>query len=132
MPVPPVVRYMILCEDWTLESTASRRITTHGILTQIQPTEERAYPALLDQLCVVMLLAEVRGDSELQIECVREETGRPAFMTPKHALAFGNDPLDVVIVPFRLLDCTFRHPGYYSVQFRYNGTIVEERSLLVR
>lgn len=133
MPVPPVVRYMILRDEWTSDATVpGGRITTHGILTRIQPIAERAYPALLDQICVVMFLAEMRGSGVTQIVCVREETGRIAFATPEHTLSFRNDPLEVVIVPFRIRNCIFRKPGYYSVQFRYNGVVVEERSLLVR
>jgi hypothetical protein len=64
--------------------------------------------------------------------CIFEETGQRIFGTPERSLSFGDDPLEVVGVPFRILDCWFPYSGHYSIQFWYNSELVDERPLSLR
>ena len=132
MAVHPVVRYMILCEDWGTDPDHPRRVSIHGLLSNIRSVEQPPYPLLYRELCVFLALTEGRGAGTAQIVCVFEETGQKIFETPLHQVDPGTDPLEVVGLPFRIRDCRFPHPGMYSVQFWYNGEKVEERPLRLR
>jgi hypothetical protein len=129
--VKPIVRYMLPCQDWQLDE-ASGKVTIVGLLTNIRAVEEPAYPLLYQELCVFLALTGGRGQGEGKIVCAVEETGQVVFETRPRPMTFGPDPLAVVGVAFRIRDCPFPSPGLYSIQFWYDGTLVEERPLLLR
>jgi len=132
MSVAPIVRYMLLCEDWKLEGDNSRKITIVGLLWNIHSVAQPAFPLLYRELCVFLALTEGRGQGEAHISCVHDETGDVVIETRRRPVAFGTDPLEVVGVPFRIRNGVFRHPGRYSVQFWYDGVMIEDRPLKLR
>jgi hypothetical protein len=134
MPIIPIVRYMILCEDVGFAPDAARRVNILGLLTNINSIDESkaAYPLLYPELCVFLAVTEARGSASVQIICVLDETGHRVFGTPRHTISFGDDPLEVVAIPFRIRDCLFPHEGLYSFQFWYNDQMIEERPLRMR
>src|SRR5713101_824143 len=101
MAVPPIIRYMLLCEDWKLDPATNRRLTIIGLITNIHAVDQPPYPLLYREMCVFLALTEGRGQGEGQIVCAFEETGQRVFESPKRPIAFGSDPLEVVGVPFR-------------------------------
>jgi len=130
--VHPVVRYMILCEDWKSAPNNPRRVNIHGLLSNIHPLDQPAYPLLLSEMCVFLILTEGRGAGSARVRCVFEETSQQIFETPQRQVEFGPDPLEVVGVPFRIRDCPFPYPGMYVIQLWYNGAKVDERPLRLR
>jgi hypothetical protein len=132
MAVAPVVRYMLLCDDWMLDPLNSRRVTIIGLISNIHGLGQPPYPLLYKELCVFLTLTEGRGQGEGQIVCVFEDTGQKIFETAKRPIQFGADPLEVIGVPFRVRDCSFPFPGLFSVQFWYDGVRIEERPLRLR
>lgn len=132
MEIQPVVRYMLLCEDWHVNPQNERRVTIVGLISNIHALDVPPYPLRYRELCVFLALTEGRGQGEGQIQCVFEETGQRVFQTPRRPISFGDDPLEVVGIPFRIRDCRFPFPGMYSVQFWYNGVMIEECSLRMR
>ena len=48
MAIKPVVRYMLLCDDWQLDSENNRRITVYGLMTNVHSIDEPPYPLLLE------------------------------------------------------------------------------------
>ena len=132
MAVNPLVRYMILCEDWSADPNNPARVSIVGLLSNIRSVDQPPYPLVYKELCVLLALTEGRGTGEAKIVCVFEDTGQKIFETPKRLVAFGPDPLEVVGVPFRIRDCPFPAPGLYSIQFWYNDAKVEERPLRLR
>jgi len=83
-------------------------------------------------MCVLLALTEGRGQGEGKIVCIFAEDGRKIFETHGRAISFGDDPLEVIGVPFRIRDCSFPRAGLYSEQFWYEGELVEERPLRMR
>jgi hypothetical protein len=132
MAITPVVRYMLLCDDWRLDGPHNRRVTIVGLLWSIHSLDDAPFPLLYRELCVFLALTEGRGQGEGYIACVFEETGEKVFETHKRPIPFPPDPLEVVGVPFRIRDCTFPQAGRYSIQFWYDGVMVEERPLRLR
>lgn len=132
MSIPPVVRYMILCDNWYLDVTNSRRIIIEGLLSNIKPLDYPPYPLLYAELCVFLVLTEGRSQADGHIVCVDETTGQEIFRTRKRSIQFGSDPLELVGVPFRIRDCMFPKPGMYNIQFWYDDRCLEERSLRLR
>jgi hypothetical protein len=132
MAIRPIVRYVLLCDDWRLDGPNNRRVTIIGLIWNIHSVDEPPYPLLYREFCVFLALTEGRGQGEGQIVCVFEETGQKVFETRTRPILFPPDPLEVVGVPFRIRNCSFPQPGRYSVQFWYDGTMVEERPLMLR
>ena len=115
-----------------LEHEGNQSINVYKLLSNINSVDEPPFPLLYPEICVVLMLTETRGTGTAQIIVVYEETGQRAFGSRPHVLTFGNDPLAVVGVAFRLRDCPFPRAGMYSVQFWYNGTLVAQRPLRTR
>jgi hypothetical protein len=132
MPAKPIVRYMLLCDDWQWDPANRRRVTIIGLITNIHSLAEPPYPLLYRQLCVFLALTEGRGQGEGKIVCRFPETGQQLFETPGRPIAFGRDPLRVVALGFRIKDISFPQSGLYTVQFWYDGEFVEERPLRMR
>ena len=76
-------------------------------------------------------LANGRGRGEGRIVFVDYDTGRAFAASRPQQYDFGQDPLHTYGSVFTILDCKFSHPGYYLVEFRYNGVILAEQPLLV-
>lgn len=132
MAIKPVVRYMLLCDDWHLGATNDRRITVYGLMTNIHSVDDPPYPLLFEELCVFLVLTDGYGQGEGKIVCVSEETGANVFRTPTRTIAFNPDPLETAGVSFRLRDCRFPQAGMYSIQFWFDAELVEERPLRLR
>ena len=132
MPIAPVIQYVLLCEDWNFDGPNNRRLTIHGLIWNIRSLEDPPFPLLHQGFCVFLAMAGGRGDGEGQIVCVLKQTRERIFETRKRAIPFPTDPLEVVGVPFRIGDCIFPHAGRYSVQFWYDGVMIEERPLNLR
>jgi len=132
MAIKPVVRYMLLCDDWRLDRLNNRRVTIIGLISNIHSLDNPPYPLFYGELCVFLALTEGRGQGKGKIVCVFEESGENVFETRARPISFGPDPLEIVGVPFRIRDCTFPQAGLYAMQFWYDGELVEERSLRMR
>ena len=132
MGVAPIVRYMILCNDWGLDPINKNRINIYGLLSNVSPTGSQQYPLVQRQLCVFLTATEIRGVGKAHIRCVLEETGEVVFQTADREVEGGIDPLKIIAVPFRILGCTFPQPGIYSIQFWYNDVMVHECPLRLR
>jgi hypothetical protein len=132
MAIKPVVRYMLLCDDWQVDPDNQRRVTIIGLISNIHALEDPPYPLFYRELCVFLALTEGRGQGEGKIVCIFEETGQRIFETHSRPISFGPDPLEIVGVPFRIRDCTFPQAGLYALQFWYAGEVVEERFLRLR
>jgi hypothetical protein len=130
--VQPVVRYMILCEDWGTDPQNPRRVNIFGLLSNIHSAAQPPYPLVYPELCVFLALTEGRGTGMAQIVCAFEETGQRVFHSPPRKVKFGPDPLEVTVLPIRVRNCKFPFPGMYSLQFWYNGHEVQERPLRLR
>jgi hypothetical protein len=132
MAITPVVRYMILCEDWRFDPPGSKRIIIAGLLINIHALDDPPFPLLYREMCVLLQLTDGHGQGEGKIVCVHEESGEKVFETNPRTITFGPDPLAVVGMSFRIKDCPFPRPGLFSVQFWYEGELVEERPLRLR
>jgi len=132
MEIKPVVRYMLLCDDWRQDLGSNHRITILGLISNIVSIDDPAYPLSYEEMCVFLILTEGYGHGPAKIVCVHEESGREIFETPARTIQFGLDPLDVIGVPFRIRDCYFPEAGLYSIQFWDGGELVEERPLRLR
>ena len=132
MAVVPIVRYMILCEDWSVDPNNAQRVNIQGLLTNIDSIDEPPFPLLFPEICVLLALTEGRRTGTARIICTFEDTGQRIFGTPTRSVFLGDDPLEVVGVPFRIRDCIFPQAGLYSVQFWYNDLKIDERPLRLR
>src|SRR5262249_49581610 len=100
MAIKPVVRYMLLCDDWQLDPENNRRVTIIGLLSNNHALDDPPYPLLYREMCVFLALTEGYGQGEGKIVCVFEETGQQIFEMHPRPISFGSDPLEIVGVPF--------------------------------
>lgn len=117
MPMKPLVRYMLLCEDLQLQPPNSRRISVIGLISNIHALGDPPFPLLYEEMCVFLALTDGHGRGEGKIICVHEASGQKIFETHSRTIAFGLDPLEIVGVIFRVRDISFPQAGLYSVQF---------------
>lgn len=120
MAVAPVVRYMILCQDWSSHPENANRLDITGLLSNIDSFDDPSYPVLLAELCCIVALTECRGAGVAWLECINDATQQREFRSPTHRIELGTDPLAVIIVPFRIRNCRFREPGVYTFRFWFD------------
>lgn len=132
MAILPVVRYMLLCEDWELDPPGSHRIIIRGLITNIRSLEDPPFPLFHPGLCVFLALTDVHEAGASKIVCVNEQDGSPLFELGPRTIPRAADPLEVVGVPFRKRDIEFPEPGLYTVQFWFTEELVEQRSFRLR
>jgi hypothetical protein len=132
MSVPPIVRYMLICDDVVVASVSPPRLNVEGLLTSIQVRDLPPFPARVRRLTVLLTMTEGRGRGIGQIICMHEESDQQMFASSRREIPFGKDPLAITSVVFRLEDCPFREPGMYLFQFWYNNFKLTEQSLRVR
>jgi hypothetical protein len=128
----PVVRYMLLCDDWRLDPANNQRVTIIGLISNIYAVDDPPFPLFYREMCVFLALTDGHGQGEGKIVCTFEASGQKVFETHSRPIDFGPDPLEVLGVPFRIRDISFPQAGLYSVQFWYDEELVEERPLRLR
>jgi hypothetical protein len=126
----PVVRFMILCEDVVADPGNPRRLSLIGLLNAIRSTGDQPYPLLYREICIYVQMTECAGLGEFRVQLYHADSGSLIFETNSYEREFGDDPLEVHGMFFRIKNCRFPGPGLYLFEFCYNG-IVEERCFLV-
>lgn len=116
MSILPIVRHMILCQDWNVEKARERLINIRGLLTSIRSLDSPPYPLIHREICVLVVATDGRGQG----------TARP------RQLRFGGDPLRVYAFGFRIGHCPFPEPGIYTFQFVYNESVLASCPLRLR
>jgi len=130
--IHPTVRYLIVCEDVQIDALNSRRITLVGLMSALRLMETPQFPVRLPELCVFLQLTECRGSAEGRIEICHADSDQVVFRTQTRTIPFGNDPLEIVAVRFRIRNCLFEEPGLYWVQFWYNSEMIAQQPLILR
>lgn len=132
MAMLPIVRYMLLCENWLYDPPTSRRVVIQGLLTNLRSLESPPYPLLYRELCIFLALTEIHQAGDARIIALHEEDGAEIINLGPRPIPRSQDPLAVVSVPFRALDVYFPRAGVYLFQFWFAGELVEQRPLRVR
>ena len=128
----PVVRYMIVCDDYEIDPVRAHSLNVYGVISTIRSQEDPPYPLVHRELCVLLMLSECRGSGEGYIRCVSEESGEEIHRTATYRIQFGSDPLELFGVPFRLHGCKFPAAGLYAIEFWYNDRKLDERVVRLR
>jgi hypothetical protein len=123
---------MVLCEECAPAADYPKRVNIFGVLSSIDSLDDPPYPLVYPEFCVFLSLTDGRGTGVGKISCVFDETGRTVFETPEHAMHFGPDPLEVFGFVFRIRDCPFPRPGFYTLEFWYNQEVLDARPLRLR
>ncbi len=131
-PFLPVVRYMTVSNDLRIDPNQQQLVDIVGLVYNISAHGTPSFPMTYAQLCVFLALTDCRGEGDGWVECVNDDTGQRVFGSGRYRLAFGDDPLRVVGVRFRLTDCPFPVAGMYAVQFWYNGVLRDQKFVRVR
>lgn len=131
-PIHPIVRHLLVCDDIQYDPKNPRRATLVNLVHAIQSLEQPPYPVLHRELCTLVQVTECRGRGEFRIEIVQADTGRVVRRTRTMSNDFGNDPLEVFGLPFRIKDCPFPEAGLYWVQFWYNDSMIAQEPLVLR
>ncbi len=130
--VPPTVRYLIVCDDVRFDPANSRSVTLVGVVSAIQSLHQTPYPVTHPELCVYLQVTECRGSAEGRVHVTHADSDRVLFRTGTRTIPFGNDPLEIVAVTFRIRGVMFDEPGLYWVQFWYSEQMIAQQPLLLR
>jgi hypothetical protein len=131
--VAPHARYMILCDEVLPDPQRPGKLMIVGLTSLVDWPADGTAPLLLEKLVVLLVLTDGRGVGTGQIVCRNEVSGAAVFGSPPTRITFeGREPTGHYAVTFKLLDCRFREPGAYVVQFLFDDTLVQEQPLTVR
>ena len=130
--IDPVVRHMLLGDDVTTDPANPRKIVVNGLIHVARLAQPVRLPAVIDQLCVLLLLAGGRGVGDAQIVGVEADTDQPVFRSAVFQITYPPDPLEIVTRLFRLQQCVVPRAGLYWIQFWHNGRLLAEQPLTVR
>lgn len=132
MALDPIIRYIILAEDWERDFQNPRRINVFGLISNLTSTDNPAFPVRMRELCCIVAATECRGAARVRLKCIAEETGTLVFQTPLREVVFAMDPLHVTLMPFRIKNFAFPRPGMYAVQVEFNGKTLGDCPLRLR
>lgn len=132
--VLPVVRSITVCDYITVDYGGKpgrpERVSLEGIVSTIRVPQDQSFPFTRD-LRVFVQLTEARGTAEIGLAIRCDSTHDDIYSSVDRRVKFGNDPLAVRGIPFRIHRVNFPQPDYYSVRFRYNGDVIAEQSIRV-
>jgi hypothetical protein len=130
--VRPVVRYLILCQEVVVDPTNPLQVTLVNLVSTIRSLSIPAFPVIRPQICAFIQMTECRGAGDLWVEIVHADSGSTVFRTQTRNVAFGNDPLEVLGLTFRIRNCPFPSAGLYWVQLWYDNGVLAQQALVVR
>jgi hypothetical protein len=126
--VLPIVRYLIACEDIPAHT---QRISLINLFGTIRSRSQPPFPFRYPNFYVYTQLTECRGVGEVRLEIEETDTQTIIYQTASRRHNFGNDPLMVFDVSFRIRDCVFPAAGLYWVQLCYNDIVIFQEPLKV-
>jgi hypothetical protein len=130
--VHPVVRFLVPCENIIIDPGPPIRVTLDGVISTIHSLDQPAFPYRHAELCIFAQLTECRGSGKIRLEAIQADTGQVVFRTRELLVTFGNDPLAVRGLPFRIFGCLFPDPGVYWIDLIVDGTEIARQVLLLR
>jgi hypothetical protein len=123
---------MLLCDNADHQPEHPNRWNVTGLLHALTFAEGTVFPTHHPLLTVLLHLTGGRGGGQANITCVHADSEQDVFATAPRSVQFGEDPLSVVGLVFRILDVPIPERGLYYVQFCYNGEAISQQPLLVR
>jgi hypothetical protein len=127
--VLPVIGHMIVCEDIPIDPANPRRVTLVNPLSSVRSRSQPPFPVRCPKLGVFVQLTECRGAAEVRLQIEQADNQAIVFRTSPRRFSFGNDPLKVFNMTFRLRDCTFPSAGLYWVRLWYNNVGIFQEPL---
>jgi hypothetical protein len=130
--IDPVVRQMLLCDEVQVDPDKPHKVNLFGLISTVRADVGEDFPLRLSELCVYLLLSEVRGEGVGRIIGIDAETEKAVFATKGRQIRQGPSPLHVQGCVFRIRNTILPRPTLYLVQFRYNDRVLAQQPLLVR
>src|SRR4051794_22117619 len=98
--IPPIVRYMIVCDDVLTSNQQTSKPVIVGLTTSIRAGQ---YPFQLRRLCIFLIMTGGRGQGTGKIRLVDDATDQ--LMTDfTHPITFPMNPLVISGLPWYLTD----------------------------
>jgi hypothetical protein len=111
--VPPVVRYLVVCEDCRIDPINPRKISAIHLVGAVNPPHGKNYPVALKEVVGVCMLTEGRGSVRFRLE-IAKDFDPPIYQSADQATTFGPDPLQMVVLTFRVRNLLIPGPGVYE------------------
>ena len=132
MQLPPVIRCLMICENAVRDPDNPHRVSLLGLASTIRSKDEPPYPLLLREVCVFVQMTECVGAGDLHVQIFHPDSGDLLFRTKSRRLDFGDNPLEIHGIIFRIRDLAIPRQGLYTFEFCYNGITEAEGYLLMR
>ena len=128
--VPPVVRYLIVCEGVQVDSLNARKISALNVIGNIHPPSA-GYPVQVREIMVLCFLTEGRGGVRVRVE-ISKDQDPPIYRSPEQPIQFGPDLLAVTAINFRIRGLVIPGPGMYDVRLLADGTEIASQPVRAR
>jgi hypothetical protein len=123
------VRYLILCDEVHADPANNLRVDVQGLMTHIRSAASPPFPMVRPHFCVLVILTDCRGESELSLRIVQAETGKVVFRNRPRRVRFAGASREAVGITFRLRDCSFPAAGLYWVEFLESDEVKAKQAL---
>lgn len=130
--VRPIVRHLIPCEDFLIPPNHPHKISLLNLIFSIRSMEDPPFPTVQEEFCIFVVLTNGRGTGQAFLKIVHADSDQAVRITQMVSVNFGNDPLKVLGIPFRIRNCTFPQPGLYWIQLWYDNMQIGEQDILLR
>jgi hypothetical protein len=124
----PIVRHLIACEDIRYGARPNQ-FTLVNVTSRIRSLDPVPFPLVYRELCVIALCTECRGQGTVELMIVDEESNQACYQSPRWPVAFGDDPLEVLGLPFRIRNLSFPRAGLYVIRLLHDGVVIAEQPL---
>jgi hypothetical protein len=126
VPVSPRVHALVVCDE--IEFTDEEEVySLFGVRPYIQA---EAFPYTHPQLCVYIQATGHEGVAVARVAVIATGSEDELFSSSEQAIQFDG-PLRVLVINWRLVDCTFPAPGVYYVQVYFGPRLANERLLIL-
>jgi hypothetical protein len=129
--LPPVVKYMVLCEDARLEGPPPGQLNIEALTYRLKSGSGR-FPSYIPKLCALVVLSNGRGQGIGEVIGIHEDADRTFYRSGPQELDLGDDPLEFRVAFFHMKNVVIPAAGAYTFEFRYNGEVLATQALVVR
>lgn len=87
---------------------------------------------LREEFCAFAALTNGRGKALVSVSVVHADTEEEIARMPARQVNFGDNPLPVFGLPFRIRNCVFPEPGLYWIRLHVDEAILAQQDLILR
>lgn len=130
--VAPVVHYFVACESVLVNQARPEQKSLYNVVGVLHSLDDPPFPFHVKEMFFYLKLTECRGNGQLSLDIIHDESEAAAMPKRTWSVRFGNRPLAIVTIILRLHDLIFPEEGLYVARLRFENHQIAEQPISVR